>query len=383
MSGCIGIIGPRTWSLSVDKDDFRTYKLKVLVQMAGSDQGPYSALQVPGLPKYGDPWLFDSDFDPRVTCRRPTTVTPILQNEPNLFFEIEYTFSNEPDDWCQVLERQDPCQMPPKISGTFSRYQEEAAIDLNGQPIRNSALEQFRGPQVEFDHNRPSIKIEVNVCQFQFALICQMVDTVNDAPLWGFAPRQVKLTNCSWQKKCDGYAGVYFSMTLEFEVSVDGQFVSNGWFTPAPQFLPGTAIPNPLAAYLANASPPGWYEQSLTDGSGWDRVLLDQGTRVLHGDWQRNRFDVPTGLWVNLSINGHPPNPLNPADYMRFKDYNGENAPVVLDGAGNPAGANVPNGTVSPAPSQPGRIVVQYYPESNFLQITKLPADLFGANFTS
>jgi hypothetical protein len=61
-------------------------------------------------------------------------------------------------------------------------------------------------------------------------------------------------------------------------------------------------------------------------------VLLDEGNKVLNG-----QFNPTTGDYEVLNINGQPPNPRNPTHFGRFKDRNGENTRVILDGGGLPA----------------------------------------------
>lgn len=324
--------GPRSWSMERDDEGHRTYKVKYFVQSDLSTDGPAAVLATSGLPQLGDPYLQDGDFDNWATCRQTCTITPIVTNEPNYWWEIEVTFSTKPDEKrCKDQQIEDPLLIPDRLSGGFTRYTEEAAYNANSLPIINSALEQLRGPQVEFDRNRPSVKIEQNVTSLQLSLVSSLVDTVNDSPLWGLPPRCIKLSNVSWERKFYGSCYLYYTRNLEFEVRY-----------PDPNIPAGTG--------------------------GFDRLVMDEGSKALSGEWERplgTEPQPPTGLWVLKNINNVPPNPLNPAHFQRFKDYDGNYCRVVLDGTGKPAGANVRNG--QPGASQPGQISVVKYLSGNFL----------------
>jgi hypothetical protein len=72
----------------------------------------------------------------------------------------------------------------------------------------------------------------------------------------------------------------------------------------------------------------------------FDRIAVDRGTKV-------------------LSAGGDPDNPEH---FEIYKDVNGENTPVLLDGAGN-ALTSIP--AIPPIPN-PSDIKIEYYPETNF-----------------
>lgn len=284
------LTGQRKWSMSRDTDGNREYKITFMVKGDSTD-GPANVLQTAGLPVVGDTWNFDDDSDEWAFCKQNATVTPILTEEPNLFWTVEQTFSSKPDDKkCKDKQIDDPLLQPMEVSGGFTKYNEEATVDLFGQPITNSAWEAMRGHQVEFDKNRPTVKIKQNVANLDLGLLSGMVDCVNDAPLWGLPPRCIKMTAPTWERKFYGQCFPYFVRTLEFECRFDT----------------------------------------------FDRRLLDEGQKVLSGHW-----DTMTGLWALDEIAGYTdspnPDPTDPTHFVRFKDRNGENAKVVLDGFGKPA----------------------------------------------
>ncbi len=279
--------GARTWEMTRDEKGHRTYKVKYLVEGLKTD-GPANAIQTPGLPTYGTPWIIDDDVDLWAFCKFNATVKPVLEKEPNLYWEVEFTFSTMPDvQACKSSQVEDPLLEPIKVSGSFVRYQEEAYFDRFGDAVVNSAHEQIRGAQVEFDANRPQVKIEQNVPILQYALLAQMSETVNAFTLWGLPPRTIKLSSISWERKYYAICSVYYTRSLEFDVRYDG----------------------------------------------FDRDTLDEGTKVLNGHWDEN-----TGNWVLDDIGGDPPDEANPEHFIRFQDRLGNYCRVILNGHGLPAG---------------------------------------------
>lgn len=329
---CVLWGGQREWGGGRDEAGYRTFKVKWLVKAALAD-GPFNVMNTPGLPLPGSAWLIDGDSDPWSWCR-PDMAVAIHQpkeGDPNYWWTVEQTFSNKPPDRdkqkCQDDPVEDPLLEPQKVSGGFTRFSEEAAYDRSGDPINNSSHEQVRGPQIEFDRNRPTVRVEQNVALLGLATWGPMIDTVNDAPLWGLDARCVKLSNASWERKYHGLCSLYYTRSFDFDVNE----------------------------------------------STFDRDLLDEGTKCLRGAWDRNSPSATFGTWVvALGPGGLDLDPARPGNFMRFKDWNGENARVVLDGHGRPWDPRVDPATgdllAGGAPdSVPGKIHVEKYPESNFL----------------
>jgi hypothetical protein len=295
MSGHL-LLGARTWSGERDENGYRNYHATFRVRMDSTLDGPALALQTPGIPIPGSQWIIDNDVDQWAFCKQNVSVKPVLTDgDPNSYFDLEFLFSTKADNKrCKDQQVDDPLLEPQKVSGGFTKYQEEATIDRFGQPIVNSAWEQMRGPQVEFDGTRYHVAIEQNVPQLQFALVDSMKDTLNQYLLWGFPSRTLKLTGFTWEKKFHFQCNVYYMRKFEFEGRLEG----------------------------------------------WDRNLLDEGTKVLHGRW-----DTVSGNWLILDVGGSPPNNQNPQHFDRFKDRNGENTRVILNGFGLPSGVSFGTGT--------------------------------------
>jgi len=324
--------GQRTWKLKRDRDGHREYTIVHIVRVPeaapGSAEGPATVLQTPGLPLPGSTWDFDNDLDVFAYCKPDAEVSILEEREgdPAILYKVEQTFSTRPDKRCQDTQIEDPLLEPPRVRGGFIKYTVEATHDRNGDPILNSAHEVVRGPGVEFDKNRHSISIEQNVASWQDVVdATKLIDCLNDNVLWGFPSRCVKLSNVSWEKRFFGSCSVYFSRVLEFDVSTRTDPDTNDVV------------------------------------SGFDRELLDEGTKVLKGRWSET-----TGNWVLTKIPNAvgvlvDPDPDNPTHFQRAKDRNDENCRMPLDGHGLPAETVVGTGSVTRL-TDIGKILVEYYP---------------------
>lgn len=293
--------GPYTLTGERDEEGYRTYRVSFLVDADVTD-GPANVMQCPGLPIPGSGWNILSDVDVFVWFRPGMKVSPHegKDGDPATIWRVEMTASNKPIDpkkqssanQCQSSQIEDPLLEPPKVSGSYDKYTEEALYDRNGRPILTSSHELIRGENNVWDANRACWKIEQNVATyFQASILPEALnDTVNDATIWGRPPRTVKMVAGPWERLLYGTCYFYYKRTLEFSYRKDG----------------------------------------------WDRDLLDEGTKVLHGHWS-----ATTGEWVLDDVDdaGTPPDPDNPQHFDHYKDRNGENSRVILNGGGLPAGA--------------------------------------------
>lgn len=338
------IIGRYNAKMSRDTDGHREYRLTYLIESA-TTAGPTTVLtETPDLPQPGDLWLFGDDTDVWAFCKQDVTVTPHQQTEkePNRHWTVELLFSTKPDEKrCKSTQIEDPLMVPDRISWSSSKYQEEYTVDRFNKPIMNSALERLHGPQVEFDRHRTQIVIEQNTFDLEFSLCDSMVNTVNRTPLWGYPARCVKLCEFTAQKFYQGRCGepegtgtggatggLYFTRKFTFEASVR---------LAEKQAEPKTGTGQSIDA------------PETSPASGWDRDLLDEGTRVLHGKWLTDIVGgkrVFKGTWVTLKIDGKNPDPRDPRSFDRAVDLVGNPIKITLDGHGRPAGVKLEGASV-------------------------------------
>jgi hypothetical protein len=335
---CSLLPGVRAWSGGRDDEGNREFKVIHLVKSnAPRLDGPYSVMNCAGLPAIGDIWSFGNDNDIWAFCWPTMVISPheTKEGEGVKIWKVEQKFSTKPipSRRCQDETITDPLLEPQKVSGSFVKYTKEAVVDRFNNLIKNSAHEMLRGPQVEFDHNKPTVKIEQNVSVLGLETFAEMVDTVNMYPMWGLPVRCVKLSNVSWERKTYGVCSYYYTRSFDFDI----------------------------------------------DYNTFDRCVLDEGTKILIGQWSKT-----DDSWVVATINGVSANPDNPMHFMRYKDRNCENTKIILDGSGLPAGIavtitkpNVTDSGVHPSvgtSSGPGTIGIQYYGESDLFSLG-IPTD--------
>lgn len=295
-NGCV-VQGVKKIVGNMDDESYRYYKVTFLVVGTYKD-GPANAMLADGLPDWGDQYQVQDDIDVWAYFGWKRSVTAIVDKEPNRHFDVEIEASSKPDPLrCKQDKIDNPLLTPDRISGGGVHYTEEASLDRFGNSIENSAHELIRGPKVEFDAHREDVKISQNRAGLEIELFTPMQNTVNDRPMWGFPKRCIKLKPVRWDQKFYARCAVYYERHLEFEINV---------------------ITDP------------------TDGtikSGWDRDITDEGSKALHGHWDKAGS---TGHWILDNINGKPPDHNNPTHFDRFIDRNGNPCRAILDGKGKP-----------------------------------------------
>jgi|TARA_R110000824_G_scaffold395565_1_gene596321 hypothetical protein len=270
----------------------------------------------------GSTWAYGNDIDSWAFCTGSMKIAKapgVVKDNPVRHWIVTQKFSTEIPKRCNTTTIDNPLLEPMGISGSFVKYTQEVMKDKDDNPVHNSAFELIRGPQVEFDANRPTVKVTQNIASLGLNVFSEMIDKVNDAPLWGLAARKVKLSNVSWERLYYGSCFAYYSRSFDFDINFDT----------------------------------------------FDRAVLDEGTKAL------GRLDPTTGAWDSTSdfATGVPIDADNPIHFTRYKDKHGENARVILDGLGVPITAIAGTGTGTGAASLAGTIDIQYYGEANFLSL--------------
>jgi hypothetical protein len=307
--------GPIDWEGDIDDLGFRVWSIKWLIRADTAD-GPANVMRTDELPIAGDPWVIFADeddwafFTQRMSARRYKP----KDGEKHRWWEVSQWATNRPQKRCNEFQIEDPLLEPPKIGGSFIKYTQEATHDRFGNQITTSSHEIIRGSQVEFDESRHSIRIEQNVPDLEADIWSPMQDCVNDEIIWGFPARCVKLSQVTWERNYYGACTVYYTRIFDFEV----------WVKTDPK----TGLVR----------------------SGFDRDILDEGTKALMGHW-----GTPSGetvrRWVLDPIDGQDPNPANPAHFARVLDPKGNPISVILNGKGQPVDLSA-SGAVDDASKQ-------------------------------
>lgn len=304
------LIGRFDWNLQQDRDGHRDYSISWLIKAGFLDDGPFTVLQTPGLPLPGAPWAFGNDDDPYAYCWPDMRARPVNTKERDWLWIVDQKYSTRPLRRCQDTPVENPLAEPPTPSGNFVKFTEEAGKDRHGKTIRNSAGERIRGSIMEFDSNRPRVAWDLNASVLPLALYSEMVDTVNDAPLWGLEKRMIKLSDVAWTRKLYGTCTYYYGMHYEFDINKDT----------------------------------------------FDRYVPDEGTRCLigwsPGSHSKKKVD-PEALDPDVGIEKWKLRKY----YETYLDAQGNPGRCFLDGMGRPAESE----------DDVGEIKVEKYSESNLL----------------
>ena len=300
--------GPLWIELERDERFHRVYKIAHRVRVEdfgpsdsdiGVVEGPWVALNCPELPQPGDSYLMEDESDswvyclPNATVKRQADQTP---DSPVQFYTVEQQFTSRAIERRIQQNREDPLLEHDVFSFSSTKFTEEAVNDRFGSRIQYSSHEAIRGPQNEWDMGRLTIKVEHISATLDLESIGSLMNTLNDAPIWGCPTRTLKLSDCVVSQLFWAFS-TYYKQSFTFE-----QWIRQD---------------SPL-------DPPS---------SGWDRDVLDESTKVLRGRWRNfGTATAPSWQWVLIGN----PNPNNPGDFVRFQDVNGNLTRVVLDGAGRP-----------------------------------------------
>jgi hypothetical protein len=221
----ISLVGRTDWEGSQTTEGHREYTINLLVRTTDSDDGPYS-IGTSGVLYYpGTIWNFGNDYDIWAYCQPEISIKPVVSGERGYFWEATQKFSTKSKDSKrdQTTPPGNPLLEPPKVSGSFVKYTREAVEDRNGDPIRNSARERFKGASVERDDSRHTVNIEMNIPTLLLDDWRTLMDNVNSTTMWGLAANSVKLSNISWSKKYYGanLASYYYTVKYDFDIMFD------------------------------------------------------------------------------------------------------------------------------------------------------------------
>jgi hypothetical protein len=301
------------WGLDVDDNGQRSYYAVFQVKTDpvtetedDTDQGPAAVYNfiTEAVPP-GSLWAFGEDSDEWAFAHWDVSVKPVVTGENNALWHCRVPFRTQPVARCQYQPVTDPLLEPQIIEGSFSKYTKEVSYDRFGALITNSAWELLRGQVVEFDFNRPSVTIEQVVADLNYDQCAAMVDTVNDTPIWGFPSRCVKLSDFKWSRLLYGQYATYWKRKFTFDVNID-------------------------------------LDQFGNQSSGFDRTVLDEANKALHGQWSADG-----STWMLLPIGGSPPDPANPLHFDRLQDRFGNPMHAILNGFGVPYSPTSESGNIS------------------------------------
>jgi hypothetical protein len=116
---------------------------------------------------------------------------------------------------------ENPLNHPIKISWGENRFDQTCIFDRNGNPVVNSAGDDF-DPPIAIDDSRPTLRIVRNEATYDPIYALNWKDTLNADVFWGFAPLTVKLSTPLGELEYNPICGFYYVVTYQFEVNPNG-----------------------------------------------------------------------------------------------------------------------------------------------------------------
>ncbi len=218
------VIGPlwneRSYSTSVNADglEVQSVRLPFLVKGKTRTGGMLDALSASGLPKYGDTYaaLLSDGTATETDATLYVKARSIAQheNEPLLWVvTVEYS----QDVWDPNRQELNPLWLPPDPRWGRERYKEALEMDLDGDPLTNSAGVPYQA--VEDDGSFKTVEIARNLAAWDQAVMDEFEDLVNtdDFEVDGqtYAPYRCKVHEVTTQgRRFNGACGTYWPAKL-------------------------------------------------------------------------------------------------------------------------------------------------------------------------
>lgn len=211
-------LGRIDWGGGRERDLHRNYWVKFLVETDDPNDGPSVISDAPDLPSIGAAWTYGNENDSYALCQADYECETVIKREKNLWWVLKYTFTTRLIPLCAIVKITNPISQPDQISGSFVNYQELTHQDRDGGYILSSSLEPIF---VNKDKHRATVNISQVGLNLQLPIFTQMINTLNDAPLWGLSTRCIKLRNVPWKAMYWNVCTKYYQRTLQFDIKFD------------------------------------------------------------------------------------------------------------------------------------------------------------------
>jgi hypothetical protein len=261
---------------SQDVDTNKKYRRTFIVRTSTPQDGASVVLTAPGLPLFNDPYQYLDDSDPLDPV--PVTDTAVVAVD----IQVTQDNANDPQDWRVIVQYagvEDPTSQPPDVDYSPVRYQKSLVVDLNDDPVVNSATDPFEGG-ITVDRTRFTLTITKAVDTFDPVAALAYQETLNQFSFLvaahppGFDPGTCKLTLSAKRIRRKGTFSFYWMRTAVIDIDREGWtvkvrdagynelvggakriiLISGGIQASSPQLLKpdgtklptGDPIPNPL-----------------------------------------------------------------------------------------------------------------------------------------
>jgi hypothetical protein len=123
---------------------------------------------------------------------------------------------------CQTFPIENPLLEPVDITGDFVHENRTTKVDRFGKILKYPNFEPILGPATEYKYSYPTVNITFNSATLPLSTYVQLINKVNDEPLWGLPERCVRFTDAKWQRKIYGTCFYYYTTTYTFEFDING-----------------------------------------------------------------------------------------------------------------------------------------------------------------
>lgn len=176
-------------------------------------------------PEMAPAWAVDSTGVPRLYSSHPANrwlyVVDVTANPDGpLKFEVVVTYGTVRNDQQYTYSGGDPLSVPPEVEWLHTNGSGPIDVDINGDPITNSADEPY-DPAMMKDHSDLVLRYVRNESFFNYIAAASYINKVNDDIFLDFERGVVRCTVLSARKM--HVAGfTYWRVTYEFQIRFDG-----------------------------------------------------------------------------------------------------------------------------------------------------------------
>lgn len=213
-------------SMTRDDEGHRTYELRWIFNTNNQLDGPETVLQSANtqLLPVGSPYSEGEDYDPWAFCTPGLQISPhrdVKEGEPVFDWEVVQTFTTKPMTRCSTTEINNPLLEPYQIAGEFVHVSRLAKVDKDGIPLTHSNMEPINGPEAEDKFSFPAITLTYNSAILPISTINNLINKVNDRPLWGHPARCVRFVDARWERLLYGVCFYYYKISYRFEFNLE------------------------------------------------------------------------------------------------------------------------------------------------------------------
>jgi len=223
------VVGPIAQRFHRDTEGHRWYDVDWHIRTENSDQSLAYVLANWPLFAVGSQfnltalWPEIEGVDLWAFCTPEMNIAPhrdVKELGPCIDWVVTQTWSTKQSWRCQLNPIENPLLEPVDISGDFVHEQREARVDRLGKPLQHPNFQPITGPAAETKYAYPTITFAFNSNILPLSTYVELINRVNDAPLWGLPARCVRFSDAKWQRLVYGNCFYYFRTTYTFEFDI-------------------------------------------------------------------------------------------------------------------------------------------------------------------